>query len=476
MNSTDALATERGLPYRWELIFLLWVAFFLHQADRAIYNVVLPLLKIDLQLTDEQLGLVVLIFTWIYGVLVPVAGYVGDVLPRKWVITGSLLFWSTTTVFTGLSRSLSQLIVFRGVSTGGGEAFYYPAANSLIGQIHHKTRALAMGIHQTANYTGIIASGLIAGYIAETWGWRQAFYVFGGLGVFWALVVAVRLRHTPPPSQIAESATEPDAEPDAESATEPAAELGAEPSAESAAVHAVEPAIGPAAEPAAPREVDERIALSVVAREVFRKPTFWVLCLAFGGHQFAMIGYLTWMPTFLYEKFGLSLTQAGFTSMAFHHVAAMLGVLIGGRMSDRFAQRRRTARLETEFLGLLLGAPFILLMGLADQLWLCYLGLAGFGVFRGIYDSNLFAAQFDIIPPRLRSSSVGLMLAFGFIVGAEGPWLLGWIKQTRGLTFGIASLSAAYLFAAACMVVAWVFFFGRDYYDESGPETEGVVG
>lgn len=427
--NTDAPATKPFLPYRWELIFLLWVAFFLHQADRAVYNVVLPLLKVDLQLSDEQLGLVVLVFTWIYGVLVPVAGYAGDVMPRKWVITGSLFFWSTTTVFTGLSTSLAQLIAFRGVSTGGGEAFYYPAANSLIGQIHHKTRALAMGIHQTANYTGIIASGLIAGYIAETWGWREAFYAFGGFGIFWALIVAARLRHTPPPSETGETA-----------------------------------------EPDAPAPAVERIPLSVVAREVFRKPTFWALCLAFGGHQFAMIGYLTWMPTFLYEKFGLSLTQAGFTSMAFHHVAAVLGVLIGGRLSDRRALRRPTARMETELLGLFLGAPFILLMGVADNLWMCYLGLAGFGVFRGIYDSNLFAAQFDIIPPRLRSSSVGLMLAFGFLVGAEGPWLLGWIKETRGLTFGIASLSLAYLFAALCMLVGLTMFFTRDYYRESVSE------
>jgi len=416
---------SRLLPYRWEMIVLLWIAFFLHQGDRAVYNVVLPSLKVDLQLTDEQLGLVVLVFTWVYGVLVPVAGYAGDVLRRKWIICGSLFFWSTTTVFTGMSRSLAQLVVFRGVSTGGGEAFYYPAANSLIGQLHHKTRALAMAIHQTANYTGIIASGLIAGYIAETYGWREAFYVFGGAGIVWSLVLLARLKHTPPPGEV-----------EAEDA----------------------------AEPEAPSAAPERIPLRVVAREVFRKPTFWVLCLAFGGHQFAMIGYLTWMPTFLYEKFHLSLTEAGFYSMLFHHVAAMLGVLVGGRLSDRWSQRRSTARMETEVLGLLLGAPFILLMGTTGNLWVCYVGLAGFGLARGIYDSNLFAAQFDVIPPRLRSSSVGLMLAFGFLVGGVGPWMLGWIKQTQGLTFGIASLSVAYLLAGLCVAVGLKAFFAKDYY------------
>ena len=98
---------------------------------------------------------------------------------------------------------------------------------------------------------------------------------------------------------------------------------------------------------------------------------------------------------------------------------------------------------------------------------LCCLALAGFGLARGIYDSSLFAAQFDVVWPRLRSSAVGIMLAFGLMVGAVGPWLLGWIKESRGLTFGMASLSLVYVVAAACMFVALTAFFSRDCYQEA---------
>jgi MFS family permease len=434
---------RQRLPYKWELIVLLWVAFFLHQADRAVYGVVLPSLQSDLKLSDEQLGLVVLVFTWIYGLLVPVAGYAGDVVRRKWIICGSLLFWSTTTVFTGVSRSLGQLIAFRGVSTGAGEAFYYPAANSLIGQIHHKTRALAMGIHQTANYTGLIAAGLIGGYIADHYGWREAFYLFGSLGILWSLVLVARLRHAPRPGeQVSDDL--------------PPAEV-ASPASPAVPADDLAPVVKP-------------IPLAVVVREVFRKPTVWALCLAFGGHQFAMIGFLTWMPMFLHERYDLSQTAAGFWSMFSHHAAAMLGVLIGGRLSDRWVLRRYTARMETEVLGLFLGVPFIYLMGSTSELWACYLGMAGFGLARGIYDSNLFAAQFDVIPPRLRSSSVGLMLAFGFIVGGVGPYLLGWVKQHYNLATGISALSLAYFLAGVCMLVGLKAFFARDYYRESAAE------
>ena len=426
------------VPYRWEMIGLLWVAFFLNQADRAVYNVVLPKLKLDLSLSDEQLGLVVLIFTWTYGVLVPIAGYAGDVLRRKWIICGSLFFWSMTTVFTGVSNSLVQLMVFRGVSTGGGEAFYYPAANSLIAQIHHKTRALAMGIHQTANYTGIIASGLIAGYIADRWGWREAFYVFGGAGIVWSVLLLVRLKHTPPPG---------------------------EQSPGDSAEHDARASHGALSAPA------ERIPLAVVLREVFRKPTVWALCLSFGGHQFVGIAYLTWMPTFLHEKFDLTLTNAGFSSMFYHHAAAMLGVLLGGRLSDLWSRNRYTARMETEAAGLLLGAPFVALMGLATNLWVCYAGLALFGLFRGVYDSNLFAAQFDVIAPRLRSSSVGIMLAFGFLVGALGPYLLPFVKSRYDMSTAIAALSAVYFGAGVVMLAARFLFFPRDYVRETPAES-----
>ena len=367
----------------------------------------------------------------------PLAGYAGDVLRRKWIVCMSLLFWSTTTVFTGVSSSLAQLILFRGVTTGGGEAFYYPAANSLIAQLHHKSRALAMAIHQTANYTGIVASGLIAGYLGERFGWRAAFFAFGGFGILWALICVWRLKHTPQPAA------------DHSGADTGGPEIVAVPGGH-------------------PISLDsDRVPLLVAAREIFRKPTVWALCLAFGGFQFAGIGFLTWTPTFLYEKFGLSLVEAGFWSMLFTQLGAAVGALVGGRLSDHWAARRPTARMETETLGLLLCAPFVLWMGLTDNLWHCYVALTGFGLFRGIYDSNLFAAQFDVVRPRLRSSAVGIMLAFGFMVGAVGPWLLGWIKETRGLTFGMASLSVVYLAAAACMFIGLKAFFPRDYYREA---------
>lgn len=399
--------------YKWELVVLLWCSFFLHQGDRQIYNVVIPLIKEDLLLTDVQLGLVASIFTLVYGICVPFAGYAGDVLRRKWIVFFSLVIFSAGTMFTGLASGMFLLVLFRGITTGGGEAFYYPSATSLLGQFHHKTRAMAMSIHQTAVYIGITASGFIAGYVAEQLGWRTAFFSFGSVGLLLALVLAFRMVDSPQDSSNEAS--------------------------------------------------EERLPIKHVVMHVFGKRTVWSLSLAFGAMVFVNIGYVTWMPTFLHEKFNLSLSNAGFSSMFYHHVFAFVGVLIGAKVSDKLAKKRRHVRMQTEIIGLLLGAPFIYLMGIAGQLWLCYFALAVFGFFRGIYDSNLFAALFDVIEPRYRSSSVGLMLAFGFIVGALAPVILGWVKTVSDLDTGLSSLGYLYLFGAICIFAGLKLSFDREF-------------
>ena len=70
--------------YKWEVLGLLWIAFFLNQADRQVFNVVLPLIKADLQLSDLQIGSIATVFNLVYALLVPFSGYVGDIFSRKW--------------------------------------------------------------------------------------------------------------------------------------------------------------------------------------------------------------------------------------------------------------------------------------------------------------------------------------------------------------------------------------------------------
>jgi len=411
-DRNNAPVARRG--YRWELLLFCWLAYFLNRADRQIYSVVAPQLGPDLGLSPEQVGLVASCFTWTYGAMVPIAGMLGDYWRRKWIVVLSLLVWSVSTVLTGWANGLLALIIVRGLATGGGEACYYPSANSLIGQWHERTRALAMSIHQTSVYVGVVAGGWFAGWVARMYGWRQSFFLFGGLGIALAVVAIWRLLDTPQPRC-----------------------ANANAKADTA-------------------DIVESLLLFV------RRPSLILLTVAFAGQVFVESGYLMWMPTYLHENFGQTIDDAAFWSTFPHFLAAFTGVLLGGAVADRLVSQWPGVRIGVQWLGMIFAAPFIYLMADGREAWLCYAGLAGFGLFRGFYDSNLFATPFEVIPARFRSSVVGLMLSGAFLVGATSPWVLGAMKRPLGLRAGLIVLAVVYLLSGVVVAVTHFFVFHRD--------------
>lgn len=391
--------------YKWELLLWLWLAFFFNQADRQIFNVVLPLIKADLSLSDAQMGLVGSLFVLTLGLLIPFAGVTGDLFNRKKIIGFSLLFWSASTLLTGLSHSLLHLIILRSLAVGGGEAFYAPAANGLISQYHQKTRALAMSIHQTSLYVGVVVSGALGGYIAELYGWKNTFFLFGGAGIALSVILFFRLR----------------------------------PTATAIATVSISA---------------QRTFIKEATLALLRKPTAVFLCGAFLAMVFVNVGYTTWTPTFLHEKFGLSIAEAGFSSMFYHHLFAFMGVISGGWLSDKLALQDTKYRLMVQSAGLFLAVPFIVGMGQASTPSLTYVCLAGFGFFRGVYDANIYATLFEVIEPQYRSTSVGLSAMFAYVVAALAPFLLGYLKPTLGLSDGLSALSMVYMLGGICIWAA----------------------
>ena len=395
--------------YKWEVLALLWIAYFLNQGDRQVFNVVLPLLKDDLQLTDLQIGTIATAFNLVYALLVPLAGYIGDIFSKKWIVTVSILFWSVATMFTGLSNGILMLVMMRSLATGGGEAFFGPANYTLLANYHKDTRAFAMSVHQTAYYIGIILSGYVAGYIGEHYGWRSAFYVFGAIGVIHGMVLAFRLKDKNIVS------------------------------------------------------TDEKVKFAEAVKVLFNTPTAVCLTIGFSGLIFVLTGYLTWTPTYLYEKFDMSLSLAGFHSMFYTHLFAFAGIIIAGKFSDILALKNRGNRMLMQGAGLLVAVPFIILMGNSNTMLLIYIGFAGFGFARAFFDANTYAVLYDVIPQKYQSSASGIMLMIGFGVGALAPVVLGYLKPLIGLSLGISFLSVIWLICGILLIAASKFYFKRDF-------------
>ena len=428
--------------YKWEVLTLLWIAFLLNQADRQVFNVVLPLIKNDLHLSDVQIGTIATIFNMAYAFLVPVAGYIGDLFSRKWIVTISIIFWSIATMFTGLSNGIIMLILMRSIATGGGEAFFGPANYSLLAQYHDKTRAFAMSLHQTAYYIGIILSGYLAGYVGERWGWRAAFYVFGAVGVVHGIVLAFRLKD------------------------KTAAKEEIPYSQEKIPYTKEEVPYSKERVPCAKEEIPcakEKVRFIEGLKIVFCTPTALTLTLCFSGLIFVLTGYLTWMPTYLYENFGMSLSNAGFHSMFYTHLFAFAGVIIAGKLSDRLSQNNPARRMMLQGLGLLVAVPFIFMMGNATVLPAIYIGFAGFGFARAFFDANTYTVLYDVIPAKYHSSASGIMIMTGFAVGAFAPVVLGYVKSGAGLSAGISSLAVIWLICGLLMLLTSKYFYVNDY-------------
>ena len=397
--------TKASKWYKWEVLALLWVAYLLNQGDRQVFNSVLPLIRDSLSLTDTSVSLIAVFFNLFYAAMVPIGGWMGDRFSRKWVTTLSILFWSIATMFTGLANGVFLLILTRSIATGGGEAFFGPANYSLLGQYHTDTRARAMSIHQTSYYVGVILAGWLAGYIGDHLGWQYAFYIFGGAGVLWAAVMAWRLKDLPRNEK-------------------------------------------------AGSEV--KVSVWDGFRTVFTTPTALMVTIGFCGFIFVITGYMTWVPTFLQENFGQTGAQAGLHSMLWTYVAAFVGVLLAGTLSDRWAAKDPRKRMVIQGAGLILGAAFLPFMGTAKSIWLLYLCFAGWGFFRAFFDANIYAALYDVTPDHLHASCSSAMIMTGFAVGATAPYILALIKEATGslnATFPI--LGAIWLICGlACLWVS----------------------
>lgn len=408
--------------YKWEVLALLWMAYLLNQADRQVFNTVLPAIRDSLGIGDTEVGLIATIFNLCYAFMVPFGGMAGDRLSRKWVTTIAILFWSVATMFTGLATGVVMLILLRSVATGGGEAFFGPANYSLLGQYHTDTRARAMSIHQTSYYVGVILAGWLAGHIADKLGWEYSFIIFGAAGIVWGIVMAIRLKDKK--EEIKEDTI-----------------------------------IQENNLPAPPKP-----GIFDGFKTVFTTPTALVLTIGFSGFIFVITGYMTWVPAFLQEEFGQTQAAAGFNSMFWTYIAAFAGVLLAGTLSDKIAVRDRKVRMVIQGVGLILGAAFLFFVDGNMALWLIYFCFAGWGFFRAFFDANIYTVLYDVTPARLHASCSSALITTGFAVGALAPVILGAMKESMGsLSATFPVLGAVWIVCGILMLVISRTNYQKDY-------------
>lgn len=410
---------------KWTILTLLTLGIFLAQGARQIFNSVLPLVADDFAasgVTDTQLGLICSAFALTFGLCLPFTGVVSDFLSRKRMIVCGVLLFSLGILCVGFTTGIVLLILAYGIVNGIGQSMLPPANSSLIGQLHVKTRGTAFAVYQTGIYVGTIALSCASGWLAVrgSGGWRTPFVVFGAIGLVWALVLAVFLHDTKPEKVKGKN-------------DEMKSQEG-----------------GPT--------VREAV-LAMLA-----KPTAVLLMLVLGFYFYALYGFKTWLPMYMVKVFpGVSVESAAFHGVFWFCLGALLGVVAGGRFSDRLYAARRSVRVEMNLLGLVLAVPFLLGMAYAPTFVLCVVASGLFGFATGLYDSNLYASLMEVVNPRCRAAAVGMFGCGGCILGALGPGMLGWVSAHFTIRTGFATLAVAAFAGALILLFARCVTLRRDY-------------
>jgi MFS family permease len=184
-----------------------------------------------------------------------------------------------------------------------------------------------------------------------------------------------------------------------------------------------------------------------------------VLTAVFVGANFVAAIFLTWMPSYLNRMFNMSLTMAGLNATFWLQAASVIGVLCGGWLADRWARRRVGGRPLVQTVGLFLGAPLIFLTGWTRDVEMLVVAMAGFGVFKGLYDANIWASLYDVVPARRRATAQGLMNSIGWLGAGVAPVAIAAASARYGMAACLSATSAIYLLCGGVLLAGTVVYF-----------------
>jgi MFS family permease len=419
-------AEPARLPFgtHWTLLLLLFV-YTMSFTDRQIIGILMQPIKEEFQVSDTAMGLLSgLAFALFYTVLgVPFARY-ADRANRRNFVAYCCGAWSVMTALCGMAVGYWTLALAR-VGVAVGEAGGTPPSISMVADHYPQTkRGRAMSVYMLGPQLGIIFGLALGGWIAHHYGWRQAFIWMAVPGI----VAAVLLRFT-----------------------------------------GVEPRRGQWDAPPAAAAQPAGESFREVVRDLWRSAAFMRITVAGLMLGFAGYGIGIWTPSFLVRSHGLSLKDAGVVMGLLGGLAAVVGSLTAGWLSDRLSERDPRWRLGVPILGCVIALPAGLLFYLlpAGGQWTiggtvvphAIVPYLVFGVATVWWMAPVYAALADIVPAQRRTTAMAIFnLGLTMIGGGLGPLVIGITSDLMVPRFGSEALRWSLALAMSTYVVGIVAF------------------
>ena len=397
------------------MLLLLLIAYIFNFIDRQIVGVLAVPIKAELELTDQQLGLMGgIAFALFYsGLAIPIA-WLADRKNRVNIIAISVAMWSAFTAVCGLAQNFWHLFFAR-MGVGIGEAGGVAPSYALISDYFPKSsRARALAFFSLGIPIGSALGVFFGGWIASNLDWRAAFIIVGLAGLPAALLVKLGIK-------------------------EPVR-------------GGFDTSHGQASDPAPP--------FLTVAGTLARTPSFWLL--SFGAASGSILGYglIFWLPSFFNRSFGLDLMEVSWFYGSIVLVGGVAGTWLGGWIGDRVGPENPGAYALIPTVCFLIAAPAFAFGLFAQSLvvgWILFtigqmMALAWLG--------PVIAAVQHIVPPNMRATSSASFLFINNLIGIGfGIFFLGFMSDTMSAAHGEDSLRYSILYGLGFYVLSSILYF-----------------
>jgi len=423
-SATDA-STRRARVYTHPLLLMLLVAYICNFMDRTVVGTLAQAIKLDLHVTDTELGLLQgFAFVVLYSVVgVPIAR-MAERRDRITIMSVCIALWSVMTVLCGMTQNFVQLLLCR-VGVGIAEAGCNAPSHSMIADAFPpEQRSRAISIYNSGNIIGTMIGAILGGIVAEHYGWRTAFFVVGAPG----LAVAVLLRLV---SKDPGRVTHPGHAPTAETAVS---------------------------------GVDVRA--TTVARIILRRPALRYLVLGFTLTSFAHTGMGSFSQAYYIRAFGLTYGQLGLLFGIFGGIAGLASMLSSGRMTDSLIQRDQRWHAWLPAIGVVISIPLLvvtynlpswpvaLTLGFVANFFLMWFAVPSLSAFHKLVGERRVAMAMALI--LMFQNFLGLGggpfftgAAIDFVESAPVPRTMAWAPSMR-FARGRRASGASPEIAAAC--------------------------
>lgn len=420
-SDADGPVVESGKGYRRYLLTLLLAVLALSFVDRSAMGLLLEDIKVDLQLTDTQLGLMSgIAFAFFYAIVgLPIARW-ADRGNRVTIITLTTALWSIAVALCGVVGGFTQLLLVR-VGVAVGEAGCMPVAHSLIADYFSRSqRARAVAVYMLGWPISVIVGYFFAGWLNELYGWRTTFICLGLPGIAVAALARLTLRE-PRGNQRSKSRL-------------------IQPRSNALSCQAGEEAR---------RESVKQACAALWSNRTFRQLLFAQSLSAFFGY-----GILQWQPAFFLRSYDLDTATLGAWLAVIWGVGGLVGTYLGGALASRYAERNERLQLRAS------AATYVLFGSLSACVYVskdamtsfALLGIAAVGI--SAITGPLFAIIQTLVPDRLRAFSIAVIYLFANLIGMGlGPWATGILSDVFRVAAGAESLRYALL--SLCPGYVW---------------------